>query len=263
MLRTRALTGIILLPIVIGCIYQGELWFLVLLMVMLTLAEFEFCQLMARKGFRPALIFGIGMVWLFLLDAYIPTLELSRPGMILIVLGSLAWHLSHRQESPVADWALTVTGGLYLGLCGACMIGLRQDLRNGLWWTLTTILSIMFADSGAYFIGRAWGKHKLVPTVSPGKTWEGYIGGIIVGTLATALLASLWNLGTVHGLVLGLLVAIFAPTGDLAISMVKRYVGAKDSSNLIPGHGGALDRVDSILWAAVIGYYYVLLFTLG
>ena len=263
MLRTRALTAVILLPIVIGCIYQGELLFLVLLAVLLTLAEVEFCQLMARKGFRPALVFGIGMVWIFLLDAYAPTWELSRPGMILIVLGSLAWQLFHQQESPVADWALTVTGGLYLGLCGACLIGLRQDLPNGLWWTLTTILSIMFADSGAYFIGRAWGKHKLAPTLSPGKTWEGYLGGIIVGGLVTALLASLWRLETMHGLALGLLLAIFAPLGDLAISMIKRYAGAKDSSNLIPGHGGALDRVDSILWAAAIGYYYVLLFVLG
>ncbi len=262
MLRTRALTAIVLLPIVIGCIYQGELLFLLLLVVLLTLAEFEFCQLVARKDFHPALVFGIGMVWILLLDAYFPALKLSRPGMILIVLASLAWHLFHQQGSPVLDWALTVTGGLYLGLCGACLVGLRRDLPNGLWWTLTTILSIMFADSGAYFIGRAWGKHKLAPKISPGKTWEGYIGGAIVGGLVTALLASTWHLGTVHGLGLGLLVAIFAPIGDLAISMIKRYAGAKDSSNLIPGHGGALDRVDSILWAAVIGYYYVSLFAL-
>lgn len=264
MLRTRALTAVILLPIVIGCIYQGELLFLVLLVVLLTLAEFEFCELIARRGFRPTLVFGIGMVWLFLLDAYASTPDLSRPGMILIILGSLAYQLFRRQEWPVADWALTVTGGLYLGLCGACLVGLRRDLpADGLWWTLTTIFSIMFADSGAYFIGRAWGKHKLAPTLSPGKTWEGYIGGIIVGGLVTALLTSVWHLGTIHGLILGLLIAIFAPLGDLAISMIKRHVGAKDSSNLIPGHGGALDRVDSILWAAVIGYYYVLLFTFG
>ena len=261
MLRTRALTAIILLPIVIGCIYQGKLLFLALLALLLTLAEIEFCHLMARKDFRPTLVFGIGMVWLFLLDTYAPSLGLLRPGMALIVLASLAWQLFYRQDSPVADWALTVTGGLYLGLCGACLIGLR-DLRDGLWWTLTTVLSIMFADSGAYFIGRAWGRHKLAPTLSPGKTWEGYLGGVIVGGLVTALLASLWHLGAVHGLVLGLLIAILAPLGDLAISMIKRHVGAKDSSNLIPGHGGALDRVDSILWAAVIGYYYVQLFAL-
>jgi phosphatidate cytidylyltransferase len=77
------------------------------------------------------------------------------------------------------------------------------------------------------------------------------------------VLASIWHLGVVHGLVLGLLIATFAPLGDLAVSMIKRDVGAKDSSHLIPGHGGALDRVDSILWAAVIGYYYVQLFALG
>jgi phosphatidate cytidylyltransferase len=261
-LRTRALTAIVLLPIVIGCIYQGRLLFLALLAVLLTLAEIEFCQLMARKGHRPALIFGVGMVWFLLLDAYDPTLELLRPGMALIVLGALAWQLLHRQGAPVADWSLTVTGGLYLGLCGACTIGLR-GLPDGLWWTLTAVFSIMFADSAAYFIGRAWGRHKLAPTLSPGKTWEGYLGGIIVGEVVTVVLASIWHLGVVHGLVLGLLIATFAPLGDLAVSMIKRDVGAKDSSHLIPGHGGALDRVDSILWAAVIGYYYVQLFALG
>ena len=261
MLRTRALTAVVLLPIVIACIYQGGLLFLALLAILLTLAEVEFCHLMARNDFRPALVFGIGMVWLFLLDAHYPPLDLSRPGTTLIVLGSLGWQLFHRQGSPVADWALTVTGGLYLGLCGACLIGLRA-LEDGLWWTLITVFSIMLADTSAYFVGRAWGRHKLAPTLSPGKTWEGYLAGIAIGGLLTALLASLWHVGAVHGLILGLLTAIFAPLGDLAVSMIKRHVGAKDSSNLIPGHGGALDRVDSILWAAAIGYYYVLLFTL-
>jgi phosphatidate cytidylyltransferase len=260
-LRTRALTAVILLPIVIGCICLGEWFFFALVALLLTVAEIEFCHLMARDGFRLALAFGIGMVSLFLIDAYMPALELLRPGMALAVLGSLAWQLFHRQGSPIANWALTVTGGLYLGLCGACLIELR-GISDGLWWTLTTVLSIMFADTGAYFIGRAWGRHKLAPQLSPGKTWEGYLGGVIIGSLMTSLLASVWHIGTVHGLILGLLIAIFAPLGDLAISMIKRHVGAKDSSNLIPGHGGALDRVDSILWAAVIGYYYTQLFIL-
>lgn len=267
MLRTRILTAIVLIPIVIYCIYLGSLPFLVLVALLLTLAEIEFCQLVARDRFRPALVFGVVMVWVFLLDAYEPTLGLLRPGLALVVLGSLAWQLSHRQGSPVADWALTVTGGLYLGLCGASLIGLR-GLREGLWWTLIAVPSIMLADSGAYFVGRAWGRHKLAPTLSPGKTWEGYLSGVVVGGLLTALLASLWRIGAgvwtavsgAHGLLLGLLIAVFAPLGDLAVSMIKRHVGAKDSSNLIPGHGGALDRVDSVLWAAVIGYYYVQLF---
>jgi phosphatidate cytidylyltransferase len=269
-LRTRVLTSIFLVPLVLGCIRQGGLLFLAVVALLLTVAEIEFCHLVARAGFRPTVAFGIALVWLSLLDAYHPAWELLRPGMALVVLGSLAWQLLHRQGSPVADWALTVAGGLYLGLCGACLIGLR-GVRDGAWWTLTAVPSIMLADSGAYFVGRAWGRHKLAPTLSPGKTWEGYLAGIVTGGLLTAFFAALWSIGAgagttlsaFHGLILGLVIAVVAPLGDLAVSMIKRQVGAKDSSNIIPGHGGALDRVDSILWAAVIGYYYVHLLSLG
>jgi phosphatidate cytidylyltransferase len=238
--------------------------------LLLTLAEIEFCHLVARNRFRPALAFGLGLLWLFLLDAQLDTqipaleLELLWPGITLVLLGSLAWHMFHRQGWPVADWALTVTGGLYLGLCGACLIRLRGQPPDGLWWTMTAVPAIMLADSGAFFVGKAWGRHKLAPTLSPGKTWEGYLAGVVTGGVLTALLASLWHgeagagtLSGVHGLVLGLLVSVLAPLGDLGVSMIKRQVDVKDSSSIIPGHGGALDRVDSILWAAVIGYYYV------
>jgi len=270
-LRTRLLTAAILIPIVVYLIYLGRLPFLALVALLLTLAEIEFCHLIARDGFRPALVFGVGLVWLFLLDAQFPALGLLRPGMALILLSSLAWQLFHRHGSPVADWSLTVTGGLYLGVCGACLIGLRGLQPDGRWWTLIVMSAIMLADSGAYCVGRAWGRHKLAPTLSPGKTWEGYVAGVVTGGLMTALLVSLWRIGAgagntiavVHGLSLGLLIATFAPLGDLAISMIKRQVGVKDTSNIIPGHGGALDRVDSILWAAVIGYYYVLWFASG
>ena len=239
--------------------------FLALVAFLLTLAEIEFCRLVGRAGFRPALAFGLAMVWLFLLDAQFPAVMLQQPGVALILLGSLGWQLFHRDGSPVANWSLTVTGGLYLGVCGSCLIRLRAMQPDGLWWTLTVIPAIMSADASAYFIGRMWGRHKLAPALSPGKTWEGYIAGVVFGGLVTALLASIWSLkvgaGTtvsgVHGLTVGLLIAIFAPLGDLAVSMFKRRARVKDSSNLFPGHGGALDRVDSILWAAVIGYYYV------
>ncbi|HET91115.1 MAG TPA: CDP-archaeol synthase [Chloroflexi bacterium] len=265
MLRTRALTAIILVPIVIYCVCVGDLTFLALMTLLLTLAEIEFVGMMSRVGFRPTLVFGLGLVWVFLADAYFPGLAMLRPGMTLLILGSLAWQLFHRQGSPVADWALTVVGGLYLGLCGACLIGLR-NLPHGLWWTLTVIPSIMIADTGAYFAGGTWGRRKLAPTLSPGKTWEGYLAGVVSGGLLTGLLAWLWQwgagegvpIGIGHGLVLGVLIATLAPFGDLAVSMIKRRANVKDSGSIIPGHGGALDRVDSILWAAVIGYYYVL-----
>lgn len=268
MLRLRLLTAIVLIPVVVGCIYLGNLAFLALVMLLLTLAEIEFCQLVNRQGFHTAPVFGVGLVWVFLVSAYLQSPGVLSAGLAFVLLTSLAWQLGHRAGSPVADWALTVSGGLYIGVCGAHLIELR-GLHDGLWWTLTAIPAIMLADSGAYFIGSRWGRHKLAPVLSPGKTWEGYLGGIAVGALLTAFLASLWRLGAgagtavgaTHGLLLGALIATVAPLGDLAISMVKRSAGVKDSGNLLPGHGGALDRVDSILWAAVIGYYYVVLVT--
>ncbi len=183
------------------------------------------------------------------------------------MLVSPAWQLAYRcYRYPVADWAITVASGLYLGLCGAGIVALRALQPDGLWWTLTALPAISFADTGAFFVGRAFGRHKLVPTLSPGKTWEGYLAGVIIAGPLTALLASLWRnmangesaIGWQHGLALGSIIAVIAPLGDLTVSMIKRQAGTKDSGTIIPGHGGALDRVDSMLWAGVIGYYYVL-----
>lgn len=263
MLRTRVITAVILLPIVIGLNYLGGLPFLALVTLLLSLAEVEFCRLAAKGGSHPTLAFGLGMVWLFLLDAQFPSQGLLRPGLALILLASLAWQLCHRQGLPVVDWALTVAGGLYLGVCGASLIGLRSIDDKG-WWLLLTLCTIMSADSGAYFVGRAWGCHKLVPSLSPAKTWEGYLAGVVAGGLGALLITLLQGalakepVSITHGLALGLLISIVAPAGDLVVSMIKRQVGAKDSGRIIPGHGGALDRLDSVLWAAVIGHYYVL-----
>jgi phosphatidate cytidylyltransferase len=231
---------------------------------MLSLAEIEFCLLMIQGNYNPSLIFGLGTLWLTLLNAQFPDWKLLEPGLALILLMSLVWQMKHRQHTPVADWALTIIGGLYLGTCGASMIKLRY-LDDGFWWILMVISAATFADSASYFAGRAWGKHKMTPSLSPGKTWEGYIAGVLVGTLAPVLVTLLWYTlekrtaaPWIYSLVLGLLITTLAPLGDLAISMIKRQVGAKDSGKILPGHGGALDRIDSITWAAVIGYYYTL-----
>ena len=259
MLRTRLFTAIVLIPIVICGIYWGGLPFLALVTLLLTLAEVEFCHLTARDGFRPALAFGIGMVWLCLLDAQFSTLGLLQPGMALILLGSLAWQLFHRQGSPVADWALTVTGGLYLGLCGSCLIGLRNLQPDGLWWTLTAVPAILLADSGAYLVGRALGRYKLAPTLSPGKTWEGGVGGLFSSLLPAflfPLFSPIFRLspGAVF-LCAGL--SVSGQIGDLAESMLKRHHGVKDSGGILPGHGGVLDRIDGILFAVPVLYGYL------
>lgn len=270
MLRTRLITAAILIPIAVYLIYRGGLFYLLLVALLLTLAEIEFFQLMKQAGYQPVLVFGVGLLWVFLLDAQFVDLGLLRPGLAAILFASLTWQLGHRESSPVADWSLSVVGGLYLGVCGAALISLR-NLPDGLWWALTVIATIMIADTGAYLVGRTWGRHKMAPSLSPGKTWEGYFSGVVTGAVSSVLLVMLWlqwagndtSLTMTHGLILGLILAIVAPLGDLAISMVKRSVGVKDSGRIIPGHGGALDRVDSVLWAGVLGYYYVIWFVIG
>ena len=233
-----------------------------LVAALLSIAVFEFCRMMERRCFHPAPFFALAMLWVLLLDAQFPHWGLLGPGLTGVLLTSLAWQLTHRQGSPVNSWALSIAGSLYIGWCGAYILRLR-GLPEGQWWLLTVLPAIWLADSGAYFVGRVWGRHRLAPVLSPGKTWEGYIGGIVVGTLATAGLVILWGRWSgpsgptpVDGLGVGLLVGTLAPVGDLVISMVKREVGVKDTGTLFPGHGGALDRIDSALWAVVIGYYF-------
>jgi phosphatidate cytidylyltransferase len=266
MFRTRVLTAAIVLPLAILLIVQGGLWFFGLIALLLTVGTLEFWQMMQRDQLQPNPVFAVALLWVLLLDAQFPELGIMMPGISLLLLGSLGWQLSSREGNPVSDWALTIAGPLYLGWCGYHFIQLR-NLPDGLWWLLTALPAIWLADSGAYSIGRAWGRHKLAPAISPGKTWEGWAGGVVVGSLGAAGLAALWDLKAgptgptaLKGLLLGLLISTLAPIGDLAISMIKRQVGVKDTSTLFPGHGGALDRVDSLLWAAVLGYYFVLWF---
>lgn len=270
MVRKRVLTAIVALPLVIAAIVLGGLWFFTLIIALLTAAVIEFCQLMDEAEFSPAPAFGVALLWVLLIDAQFPDwqplgLRALEPGLTLVLIASVAWQLAHREGHPTANWALSVTSGLYLGWLGAHMLRLRSG-PGGTWWVLTAISAIMVADSAAYFIGRRWGEHKMAPTLSPGKTWEGFTAGVIFGPLAATGLALLWRWlagsagpSWLAGLLVGGAVSILAPVGDLAVSMIKREVGAKDSGTLFPGHGGALDRVDSILWAGAIGYYVSLL----
>jgi len=127
---------------------------------------------------------------------------------------------------------------------------------------LIALPAINISDAGAYFIGSRFGKHKISQRASPNKSWEGYLGGIVAGTLGSMAIAALWQLRAPAitaqmGFILGLAISVLAPLGDLAESMLKRTFHVKDSSNLLPGHGGIMDRFDSWLWAAPIGYYII------
>jgi phosphatidate cytidylyltransferase len=261
-MKTRLISALILLPIGIAVILIGGGLFDLALVFIFTLAVYEFVQLMKTGKFAPNLIFAVALAWVLLLDTILPRLSLSRPAVALLLIAALTWQMRQRGGSPTANWALTVTGGVYLGIAGAHFILIRQ-LNNGEWWLLLALAGTWLADSGAYFIGRKFGVHKMTPSLSPKKSWEGLAGGVAFGVIFDALLAvALSQVLNIYlpwwaGAVLGLIGALIGVLGDLSISMIKREVGAKDSGHIIPGHGGVLDRLDSLLFTIIVSYYFI------
>ena len=256
-LLKRTISAIVLLPIVLGVLYIGGDILFASLALVLGLATFEFVQLMERGDYRPALVFGWGFTAMGLFVARDPEGAWLRPAMATLLGGALVWQLFQTQRpAPTADWALTIAGGLYVGWMGGHLFSLRQ-LPDGFQWVLLTLLITWCADTGAYLVGSTWGRRKLAPKISPGKTVEGTVGGWLTGIIIGGLLTEILGAGMAYGLVLGALIGVASPLGDLGISMMKRQVGAKDSSRLIPGHGGMLDRLDSILFTAVISFYFI------
>jgi phosphatidate cytidylyltransferase len=264
-MRIRLISALILLPIGIAVILIGGGLFDLAIAFIFTLAAYEFVQLMKSGRFAPNLVFAVAFVWVLLLDVILPRLSLSRPAVALLLIAALTWQLSQRSGSPTANWALTVAGGIYLGVAGAHFILIRQ-LNNGEWWLLLALAGTWLADSGAYFVGRKFGVHKMTPLLSPKKSWEGLAGGAAFGVIFNALLAVALsqilsiNLPWWAGAVLGLIGALIGVLGDLSVSMIKREVGAKDSGRIIPGHGGVLDRLDSLLFTMIVSYYFILWF---
>ncbi len=254
-LRERVLSALVLIPTVVLLLLKGGWWFFGLVLVMLSAATCEYVRMLRYLGYAPRYVFAVGLVWALLSYFFIAESYL-RPALTLVILASLAWHvLRDRSPTPTENWLLPLGGALYIGWLGGHMLLLRA-LPQGDRRLLVAFAITWLADSGAYFAGRAWGRHPLAPRLSPKKTWEGLVGGIVTGVISGALLASLGAMAPGPGALLGLLLSVINPLGDLGVSLIKRQVGVKDTSGLIPGHGGVLDRIDSLLVTAVVGYYY-------
>ena len=268
MLGKRVLVTVILLPIGLVAIVAGGWYLTALVAVFMGLAAWEYAKLFRTGGLMPASFIVVAGVLLLVIGRNYDGFESSPWMLSLLILLAMTYHLvtyERGRDQAGTDFAVTLGGIFYIGWLGAYFISLR-NLPEGTWWILVVLPAVWFADSGAYFIGKGIGKHRLSPRLSPKKTWEGYFGGIIVSVILTALLAALWQtragpesaITPLRGALVGLVMGIFPTLGDLGESMIKRQVGVKDSGNVLPGHGGAFDRVDSWLWAVVIGFYMVL-----
>lgn len=261
----RLLVVIVLIPLGIGLIALGGPVYAVVVAAILGTAAWEFNRMARIEGHQPTawLLIG-GTAALTLAPTY-----LSADGCLAVLAGlvliAMTTHLiayEHGRDPSATDFCITLGGLLYLGLLGSYLILLR-NLDLGKWLLLIVLPAVWAADSAAMSIGSRWGRHKLAPRLSPHKTWEGYFAGIVGGALGGWVLTALWSLAAPElipwrGALLGLVLSVITPLGDLGESMIKRQAGMKDSSHIIPGHGGVMDRIDSWLWAAVIGYYWIL-----
>jgi len=261
MLKPRLLFSLGILPVVIAAVWFGGSWFTAFAVIWGFMAAFEFFRLSSINKLAPITWFGLlGTVVLMLHPYYSNEFNLSLILTSIIVIPLVFLLLRRNKENAFTGWVWTVAGILYIGWLLSFWIELRccLDYRN---WVFLGLFVTFVSDSSAYLVGRKWGKHYLAPRVSPKKTWEGAVAGVAAAVCLSlcfivpsplSLSVTWWQVA-----VLGLLISIFGQLGDLAKSLFKRNMGVKDSSNFIPGHGGFLDRIDSIVFAGVVLYYYV------
>lgn len=263
MLRDRVLTALLGIPVVVLLIYFGGIPWTAAILLIGILGWRELTLLLQRDHFAVDRVLGLLFVIAAIVEAYLRgagllTFDLLRPMLAALVILSLIYSLYDKGEHPTATWAMNVAGALYMGYMLAHTVTLRMR-DDGMNWIIIAIALTWIYDSGAFFVGRAIGRRKLWPRLSPKKTWEGLIGGTIVTLIATPLLTG-WLVGLQPwlGVALAVLVSIVAPFGDFAVSLLKRMAHTKDSSNLLPGHGGVLDRLDSLLFTIPAITYFVL-----
>jgi phosphatidate cytidylyltransferase len=270
MLRERLAIALLLLPLVLWVIASGGWIFLIAIALALGLAAAEFGFIFQRHGRRPAVPLMVCGAVLLALFRHLFGFQHAPALLSALVLSSMVWHLVDYErgaQTSGTDFAITLGGLFYVGWIGSYLVSLRQ-LPAGEWWLLLALPAVWLADSAAYFVGRAIGRHRLAPRLSPKKSWEGYLAGVIFGAAGSAGLALLWRVGAGpqsplsagRGVLLGAVVGALATLGDLGVSMIKREMAVKDTGSIIPGHGGALDRLDSWIWAGVLGFYVVGLF---
>ncbi|TCD48915.1 phosphatidate cytidylyltransferase [Chlorobium sp. N1] len=259
-LLQRVLVAAVGIPLLLFVIMAGGGWFFGFFLLLSLLATFEFHRLAALKASPPALPLMLFLTLLLQGDLYFRFVELWVVLLGAVMLLFLLELFSH-EGSPLLNLGSALAGLLYVNLSFGALLRLRMEPMNGSGeaWVLLMFVSIWATDISAYFGGSlAGGKvvaRKLFERHSPNKTWEGFFFGV-AGSVAAAwaFSALVPEVGTERALLAGLLIGLFSPAGDLIESMFKRDAGVKDSSSLIPGHGGVLDRFDTVMFVAPFLY---------
>lgn len=270
MLIIRALSAVVIVGVTALFVYLGGLPFLAFITAISAAATYEYNGMLRHLGFSPFTWVSVALSIAFVADAYF-RFDLWRASVGAAVVLTLIWLIFSGREMSrsVADWSLSFVGALYVGVPMSHFVLLRQmspgqywgGLDTGLWWVVLVLVGTWASDTGAYLIGSAFGRRGFMTHISSRKTWEGAIGGTLLCFAVVAPIGIfVLNVAPIPALIFGALLGPVAILGDLAESLLKRGTGVKDSGRLIPGHGGALDRVDSLIFAVVVTYYFALMF---
>ena len=255
----RLLTTMVGLPILLLIIWAGLPWLTILVAAVSFLGLVEFRKLAIASGAKVPFGLMFLLTSIFIVNGYLSH-QWGNYSWAILILGafvSLWWTRIYGKEGAVRNYIYTLLGPVCIGFLLSHALLLRGDTQSGLEWLYFALLTTFASDSGAFFVGRLIGRHKLAPELSPRKTWEGSMGALLLAVASALTLyyvmdlsIPLWQL-----LVLGVIIGIVGQIGDLLESVLKRKAGAKDSGILLPGHGGILDRLDSTVFNIPVVYY--------
>ncbi|GAC1393253.1 MAG: phosphatidate cytidylyltransferase [Ktedonobacteraceae bacterium] len=272
----RWLTASVAIPVVLTFVWFGGWIAFAFVLLIVILGTLELHNMLLNAGYHPLIWISFGLSVLFLIAAMFPQqrqliLETSLGAGLLV---SFPWLFVRKKlDGAMVDWALTLAFSIYLGWPMSFFLLLRGPdssrfldfslttswfyFPRGVWWLLMVLLGVWGFDAAAFFAGRYLGRHKLAPRISPAKTWEGVLGGFIL-SITASLILTVRQLGVPWylAIVLGILLGIAAVFGDLAESLIKRQTRVKDSGQFMLGHGGMLDRIDSLLFAVIVVYVF-------
>ena len=269
----RVLTALAMAAVGLPAIIYGGVFYFLLLTIFLVGSAWEFVRLYRAVQYEPHENVTIGGV-LVIATARFFFSEYTVFLLALFILLAMTVHViayERGRDKAGLDFTVTVTGIVYIGWLGSYLLDLRY-LPNGVWWFMFVLPLVWAGDTGAYSIGAVYGRHKMSPRLSPKKSWEGYAAGIFTAVLVGAFFAYAFSslgpqplrglIDPLKGAAFGFIIGALSPLGDLGESMFKRQGGLKDSSNVFPGHGGFLDRIDTWIWGAAIGYFIIQYFIL-
>ena len=251
-------TALILAGLIFATLFTSRIAFFVLVSAAVLTAQWELYRAFVAHGFKPAALLGVAAGALLLIGAYRNGSTALSFGLTMTVAATFLWFLFEPSRERVAEnIAATLLGVVYVPFFGAHVI-LMTGMPHGAAITISYIALVAFTDIGAYATGSIFGKHPMAPSVSPKKSWEGTVGATIVVFVAALIGGPFmrpFNIGS--ALALAAVVAVVSPLGDLAESLIKRDLGVKDMGTILPGHGGVLDRIDSLLLVAPAAYWLI------